>query len=127
MQAADAFLESKSNILSPSTKRLYKTTLKTIPVKFKLKYVNTITSLDVQKLVNDWSARLAPKTVSNYANFVTAILKSVDSEVKPPKLPQKKQKLAGKTTQSLEIWYNIIRRDYYASTFTTCPSLSSTN
>lgn len=92
MQAADAFLDSKSNILSPSTKRVYKTTLKAIPVKFKLKYVNTITSLDVQKLVNDWSARLAPKTVSNYANFVTAILKSVDSEVKPPKLPQKKKK-----------------------------------
>ena len=92
--AAEAFIDSKSNILSPSTLREYKNNQRKIPEEFSKKHIDTITSLDVQKLVNNWSARLSPKTVRNYANFVLAVLRSADIEVKPPQLPQKEKTIS---------------------------------
>ena len=90
--AAAAFIESKSNILSPSTKREYVANRRKIPEEFSKKHINTITTLDVQKLVNDWASRLSPKTVHNYAGFVMSVLKSVDVDIKQPQLPQKVKK-----------------------------------
>ena len=90
--ACVAFIESKSNVLSPSTKREYLANRHKVTADFSRKYINQITSLDVQRQVNIWSVDRAPKTVKNYANFVIAVLKSVDVEVKSPKLPQKEKK-----------------------------------
>ena len=90
--ACVAFIESKANILSPSTKREYVSNRKKIPEDFAKKHITNITSLDVQKLINDWSVTLAPKTVRNYGNFVLAVLKSVDVSVKSPQMPQKQKK-----------------------------------
>lgn len=90
--AAEAFIDSKSNILSPSTIREYKNSKKKVTEDFSKKYINAITSLDIQKQVNIWSEKLAPKTVKNYANFVIAVLKSSDIDVKSPQLPQKDKK-----------------------------------
>ena len=90
--AAAAFIDSKSNILSPSTKREYVANRKKIPENFSKKHINEITTLDVQKLVNDWTARLSPKTVHNYAGFVMSVLKSADIDIKAPQLPQKIKK-----------------------------------
>lgn len=87
--AAEAFIDSKSNILSPKTRKENLALIKRVPDDFSRKYINTITSIDVQKLVNQWSSRLSPKTVENYANFVLAVLKSADIDVKRPQLPQK--------------------------------------
>ena len=87
--ACNAFIESKDNILSPSTVREYKRTKERIPVTFSCKNINDITSLDIQTMVNGWSADLAPKTVRNYYAFVSAVLKSVEIELKTPQLPQK--------------------------------------
>lgn len=87
--ACNAFIESKDNILSPSTVREYKRTKERIPVTFSSKNINDITSLDLQTMVNGWSADLAPKTVRNYYAFVSAVLKSVEIELKTPQLPQK--------------------------------------
>jgi integrase len=92
--ACAAFIDSKANILSPSTKREYGNMRRKIPQDFSKKYLTSITSMDVQKLTNDWSANLAPKTVRNYANFVLAVLKSADIEIKSPHLPQKEKKTA---------------------------------
>lgn len=88
-----AFIDSKSNILSPSTKREYLSTRNKVTEDFSSKYITQITSMDVQKQVNIWSADRAPKTVRNYANFVMAVLKSVDVEIKSPQLPQKIKKI----------------------------------
>lgn len=90
--AAEAFIDSKSNILSPSTIREYKNSKKKVTEDFSQKYINAITSLDVQKQVNIWAKSLAPKTVKNYANFIVAVLKSSDIDVKSPQLPQKDKK-----------------------------------
>jgi len=89
--ACNAFIESKDNILSPSTVREYKRTKERIPVTFSSKHINDITSLDLQALVNRWSADLAPKTVRNYYAFVSAVLKSVEIELKIPQLPQREK------------------------------------
>lgn len=90
--ACVAFIESKSNVLSPSTKREYLANRHKVTADFSRKYLHQITSLDVQRQVNMWSVDRAPKTVKNYANFVLAVLKSVDVEVKSPKLPQNEKK-----------------------------------
>ena len=90
--ACVAFIESKSNVLSPSTKREYQANRHKVTADFSRKYINQITSLDVQRQVNIWSVDRAPKTVKNYAVFVISVLKSVDIEVKLPKLPQKEKK-----------------------------------
>lgn len=90
--ACVAFIESKANILSPTTKREYIANRKKVPDDFSRKRINDITALDVQKIVNDWSSRLAPKTVKNYAGYVMSVLKSVDVNITAPKLPQKIKK-----------------------------------
>lgn len=89
--ACEAFIDAKSNVLSPSTKREYIANRHKVTKDFSSKRVKEITSLDVQKQVNNWSATLAPKTVKNYAVFVVSVLKSVDVDIKLPKLPQKKK------------------------------------
>lgn len=90
--ACAAYIDAKANILSPKTKLEYEANRKKIPKDFSKKHINDITSLDVQKLVNDWSARLAPKTVENYACYVMCVLNSVDIDIKSPQLPQKIKK-----------------------------------
>lgn len=91
--ACVAFIDSKANILSPRTKKEYIANRNRVPEYFSKKHIIAITSLDVQKVVNEWASRLSPKTVQNYANFVLAVLKSVDIDVKRPQLPQKIKKV----------------------------------
>lgn len=80
-QAYTAYLELKSNILSPSTKRGYSSLINVIPEWFKQKYISDINSLDVQKLVNDYSKNHAPKTVKNYYSFITAITTTYNTDL----------------------------------------------
>lgn len=87
--ACDAYTEAKANILSPSTLREYTRTASALPDAFCDKYINSITYLDVQKVVNDYAAKLNPKTVANYAHFIMAVLKSQGVDIKPPQLPQR--------------------------------------
>ena len=90
--AAKAYIASKDNILSPSTKRGYLGVLKGIPEPFKMAHIGTITSMVVQTTINDVSGLKTAKTVRNYASFIMAVLKSVDVDVKSPQLPQKVKK-----------------------------------
>ena len=87
--ACELYIDAKSNVISPKTKLEYNANRRKVPEGFSNKNINDVTALDVQKLVNDWSARLAPKTVQNYAQFVMSVLKSVDIDIKSPQLPQK--------------------------------------
>jgi len=87
--ACAAFIASKNNVISPTTEREYIANRKKIPEWFSSKHINDITTIDVQTLVNEWSVRLAPKTVRNYLGFVMPVLKSVEVDVKTPQLPQK--------------------------------------
>lgn len=91
-KACDAYIASKENILSPTTKREYLGYVRNIPVDFLEKRVMQITALNVQKFINDYSATRSPKTTANMAHFVMGVLHSAEVDVKAPQLPQKEKK-----------------------------------
>lgn len=91
-QAAGAYVESKRNILSPATLKEYTRTAGRLPAPFCALNIAAITSLDVQKVVNDLAADHNPKTVANYAHFIMAVLRAQDISLKAPQLPQRIKK-----------------------------------
>lgn len=86
--ACDAYFDAKANVLSPKTLAEYIGTARRLPEAFTKKRLVSITSLDVQKVINDYAARLSPKTVKNYSIFIMAVLRAQDMNIKSPKLPQ---------------------------------------
>lgn len=87
--ACDAYIDAKANILSPKTLAEYMGTARRLPAPFCEKHLADISYLDVQKVVNDYAAKLNPKTVANYANFIMAVLKAQGVDIKAPQLPQR--------------------------------------
>lgn len=91
-RAALEYIESKSNVLSPSTIVGYKSSLRNLSDHFKSLNVNDITNQDIQKEINDYSAPYhpvnkntkvvdesklvtrSPKTVRNAHGFISAVL-----------------------------------------------------
>lgn len=73
-QAADAYIESKSSVLSPSTLRCYKNVINNHMALLSTTKLDDITQSLVQYWVNDLSRHLSPKTVRNAHGFLTAIL-----------------------------------------------------
>lgn len=72
--AARMMLADKSNVLSPQTIRGYNNNLKGLSDNFKKLILGLIDSADVQREINKLSARLSPKTVSNYYGFISSVL-----------------------------------------------------
>lgn len=72
--AAEQYIESKRNILSPSTIRGYATIINQLPKSFMTENVHDITALDVQAEINLLSKKCSPKTVRNYHSFISAVL-----------------------------------------------------
>lgn len=73
-QAYYAYIETKHNVLSPSTVRGYESIYNVLPEDFKNQNINDLTEVDIQKLVNDYSATHSPKTTFNMYSFVKAVL-----------------------------------------------------
>lgn len=90
--ACDEYIDAKRNVLSPTTLKEYTATVRRLPEGFKNTNIADITSLQLQKEVNDFSKDHAPKTVANYAHFLSAVLKAHDITLKSPQLPQKVKK-----------------------------------
>lgn len=85
-----AYLDLKSNILSPSTKRGYKSVYNCIPRAFLDKRINEIDSVDVQKVINDYSANHAPKSTRNLYGLISIVLKTYVKNINLEiQLPQK--------------------------------------
>ncbi len=72
--AAEAYIESKRNVLSPSTIRGYMGIMRQIPEKFLSENVHDITALDVQVEINRMAKGHSPKTVRNHHGFISAVL-----------------------------------------------------
>lgn len=72
--AAEEYIESKRNVLSPSTVRGYNGIIRQLPETFLEKNVHDITSVDVQKEINRFSNNHSPKSVSNHHGFISAVL-----------------------------------------------------
>lgn len=92
-KAAESYIESKSNVLSPSSIRGYKTIIKCqITDEFLNMPIERIDLPCIQILINTLSNTYAPKTVKNVSAFVMSVLKFYGSDVKSPTLPPKKPK-----------------------------------
>ena len=72
--AAEKYIDSKRNILFPTTIRWYNSTIKTISRKFKEINVHDITAMDIQTEINRLFRELKPKTIRNYHGFISAVL-----------------------------------------------------
>lgn len=73
--AATEYIESKRNVLSPSTIRSYMGILHNLSATFTKKTIANITNLDVQREINDYSKTRSPKTVRNANGFISAVMK----------------------------------------------------
>lgn len=92
-QAYEDYLELKSNILSPSTKRGYRSVIGQIPASFKAMKILDIDTVDIQKVVNDYSSTHSPKSVRNLYGLISIILKTYcKGKVYDITLPQKEKK-----------------------------------
>lgn len=91
-EAIDAFYAAKFAVLSPSTARDYKSmgeTLKAEYEPFCRRYVDEISSKDVQALINSMSAAgKKPKTIKNYHGFLSSVFKFAEYPLPPANLPQ---------------------------------------
>lgn len=72
--AAEKYISSKSNVLSPSSINGYSSVLRNISEHFKKKYINDITGIDIQKEINEYSMGRSAKTVRNAHGFISAVL-----------------------------------------------------
>ena len=72
-QAADKYLQSKSNVLSPSTYRSYKCNRNNLKPIENIK-LGSITSYDIQDFINEFSKTHKSKTVRNLYGLLSATL-----------------------------------------------------
>jgi len=70
----DRYINSKSNVLSPSTIGGYKKIKRCLSDEFKRMNMRDIESIDVQKEVNEYAANHSPKSVRNLYGFISAVL-----------------------------------------------------
>jgi integrase len=70
-------MDSKSNILSPSSLRGYKSILRNIPDDFKHKPISMIGQLDIQNLINDYAGTHSAKSTRNLNGFIGSVIRSV--------------------------------------------------
>lgn len=72
--AGREYIESKRNVLSPSTVRGYNNIMKMLSGKFLDENVHDITTIDIQTEINRISKDKSPKTARNYHGFISAVL-----------------------------------------------------
>ena len=87
--AAEKYIETKKNVLSPTTIRGYKSAMRTISDRFMDENVHDMTAIDVQSEVNCLAKEHSPKTVRNYHGFISAVLGTFCPNLKLGTVPSK--------------------------------------
>lgn len=88
--AAEEYIDSKRNVLSPKTIKEYVGIADRMPDWFKKINISDMTQMDINRMVNHFSKIKSPKTVRNIHGFVSAVLSAFKPEMKIyTKLPQK--------------------------------------
>lgn len=90
--AADNYIKSKENVLSPATIRGYRSLVANMDPDFVKKPIDKLTLPVLQAYINNFSATHSPKSVRNLNGFIISVLKYYGSDVKSPTLPQKEVK-----------------------------------
>ena len=68
------YIESKVNVLSPSTIGGYRKIVRTLSQDFKDKKLFDIEQIDIQNEVNSYAVKHSPKSVRNLHGFISAVL-----------------------------------------------------
>lgn len=89
--AYKAYIESKADILSPSTIASgYNSIIRQVSEGFMNTPISTITKPMVQAEVNRYSVTRSPKSTDNFSGLIISVLKYFGNEIKGIKRPQKK-------------------------------------
>ena len=91
-EACNAYIESKSNILSPSSIRGYMGQIKSISDSLSKTPINMITTAMLQSEVNSYASNHSAKTVSNQYGFIVSVLKFFGAAPGKVTLPPKDKK-----------------------------------
>lgn len=91
-KACEAYLEAKTNIISPSTIRGYKSVIRQLSEKFGNTPINSLTTQMVQAEINRYAAEHSPKSTANYYGFIVSVLKFYDHAPGHVTLPQREKK-----------------------------------
>lgn len=76
--AAEDYINSKKNVISPSTLREYKCIVRNrLDGKLGSMNVSEVTNVIIQKAINEWAVELSPKSVRNAYGFLYSVLKFV--------------------------------------------------
>jgi len=70
----EAYINSKVNILSPSTIISYKMILRHMPAWLNMP-ISKLTQIDIQNAVNEYAKDHSPKSVKNYHGLISAVIK----------------------------------------------------
>lgn len=107
--AAEEYIASKRNVLSPTTIRGYNSAMKTISKKFREINVHDITALDIQTEINQLSKDHSPKTVRNYHGFISAVLGTFRPNLKfaPPCHKRSRMSLISPLMRTLNVCLNM--------------------
>lgn len=79
--AAQAYIDTEKNVLSPSSVRGYKSISKSLSDDFNKILISDMTSMDIQKEINNYSVGHSPKTVHNVYSFIVCVLKAYNPNV----------------------------------------------
>lgn len=72
--AAEEYIRSKRNVLSPATVRGYASIMRAISERFMDENIHDISAMDVQSEINRLAEGRSPKTVRNQHGFISAVL-----------------------------------------------------
>jgi len=75
LKAYEKYIESKENVLSPSTIRAYKAMSRSGFQSIMQKRIDTITHIDIQYAVNEMSITSSPKYIRNEYGLFSAVIK----------------------------------------------------
>lgn len=71
--AATNYIDARTNILSPSTIKGYRSILRSLSDYLKNKPLDDITNNDIQKEINLFAGNVKPKTVKNRSTFISSV------------------------------------------------------
>lgn len=74
LACCESYMRAKSNVLSPSTLKAYRSLIRAIPDELKVWPVNKIDQITLQQEVNRFSENHSPKTTTNYSSFLVSVV-----------------------------------------------------
>lgn len=91
-KASEAYIQSKKDILSPTTIKSYHSILRNTSTAFLCTPVCELSLPIVQAEVNRYSIGHSYKSVKNFSGFIMGVIKFYGGDIRSPKLPQKEVK-----------------------------------